>query len=93
MEYATQEAEVSVVIKHGRIWHWNIWEHMPKRQPRGKQHDKPWEENREQGSLPGQVDQMTNNDIKNQIQGLRQFKILKSWWAGNKLGGKAGESK
>lgn len=41
MEYSTQEAEVSVVIKHGRIWHWNIWEHMPKRQPRGKQHDKP----------------------------------------------------
>lgn len=41
MEYSTQEAVVSVVIKHGRIWQWKIWEHMPKRQPSGKQHDKP----------------------------------------------------
>lgn len=78
MEYSTQETKVSVVTKHGRIWHWKIWEHMPKRQPSGKQHDKPREENREQGCRHGQVDQMTNNEMKNKIQGLRQFKILKS---------------
>jgi len=40
-EYSTQEAEVSVDIKHGRIGYWKIWEHTPKRQPSGKQHDKP----------------------------------------------------